>query len=162
MRVGQIAMVLALGLFMILAATNNVLTLGDNKFSANSSVAFAVGMQETGQHPKLMWRSIDSPAIIGIAVAVIILTETVAGVLCLWGCYGMWSARKADVAGYAASKTRAMQGLTVIAVFYMLAFQTIAGEWFMIWQTPAPTMHAAFMLVVMSMLVLFWVRMVDD
>lgn len=161
MRIGKIAMVLALGLFMALAAINNVLTLGDSKFSANSAVSLVVGMQETGQHPNLMWRAIESPIIVGLGVVGILLMELVAGALCLWGVCKMWQARAASAAEFHASKLRGLQGMSVMAVLYVLGFQAIAGEWFMVWQTPLPTMGASFQNLAMALLVMLWVNTSD-
>lgn len=161
MKIGKILLVFGIGLFMALAALNNALTLGDTPFSANGAVAFAVGMQETGQHPNLMWRAIESPFIIWLAVFCIILTEAAAGVLCIWGAYKLWVAR-ASSAEFNASKEMAMKGLTLIAVFYLLAFQTVVGEWFMVWQTGAPTLDEAFKSFAMAMLILIWVNTKDD
>lgn len=155
-------MVLALGLFMALAAINNVLTLGDSQFSANSAVAFAIGMQETGQHPNIMWRAIDSPVVVWMGVIGILITEAVAGFLGLWGALNMWKARNASAEEFHASKARGLQGLTVMAVFYLLGFQAVVGEWFMIWQTGAPTLDAAFINLAMALLVMLWVNTKDD
>lgn len=155
-------MVFGLGLFMALAAINNVTTLGDSKFSANSAVTFAIGMKETGQHPNVMWRAIESPIIIWLGVIGIILTEAAAGLICLWGSFKMWCSRSASAEGFNASKKRAIQGLTVMAVFFLLAFQVVAGEWFLIWQTPAPTINAAFINFSLAMLVMLWVNTADS
>lgn len=160
MKLGKVLLVLGLGLFMALAALNNLTTLGDSMFSANSAVTFAAGMQETGQHPALMWRAIDSPILIWLAVIGIIVTEAIAGALCIWGAFKMWSARATSEL-FNASKNTAILGLTLIAVFYLLAFQVLVGEWFMVWQTGAPTLDEAFKSFAMAMLTMLWVNTAD-
>lgn len=154
-------MVFALGLFMALAALNNILTWG-GAFSADGAVAMTIGMQETGQHPNLMWRAIDSPIIIAFGAIVIILVEILAGVLALWGALNMWKARASSAAEFHQSKARGLLGLSVMAVLYLLGFQAIAGEWFMVWQTPAPTINAAFINLAMAVLVMLWVNTKDS
>jgi|SaaInlV_120m_DNA_3_1039746.scaffolds.fasta_scaffold56872_1 predicted small integral membrane protein len=161
MRVGKVLMVLALGLFMVLAAFNNVLTWG-GAFSADGAVAMTIGMQETGQHPNLMWRAIDSPIIVALGAIGIILVEIAAGVLALWGALNMWKARANSAADFHASKEKGLLGLSVMAVLYLLGFQAVAGEWFMVWQTPAPTILAAFINLAMALLVMLWVNTKDD
>jgi predicted small integral membrane protein len=161
MKIGKVFLVFGIGLFMALAALNNALTLGDAPFSANGAVSFAVGMQETGQHPNLMWRAIDSPFLIWLAVFCIILTEAVAAVLCIWGAYKLWAARSSTT-DFNDSKSMAIQGLSLIAVFYLLAFQAVVGEWFMVWQTGAPTLDEAFKTFAMAILILIWVNTVDE
>lgn len=161
MRIGKVLMVLALGLFMILAALNNILTWG-GAFSADGAVAMTIGMQETGQHPNLMWRAIDSPIIVALGAIGIILVEIAAGVLALWGTLNMWKARAASAAEFHQSKDKALLGLSVMAVLYLLGFQAIAGEWFMVWQTPAPTINAAFINLAMALLVMLWVNTKED
>lgn len=160
-KFGKIALVFGLGLFIALAGLNNILTLGEGKFSANSAVTFAVGMQETGQHSAVMWRAIESPVIIWIAVIAIIVAELVAGLLCFWGAANLWRARS-SAAEFNASKSKAMQGLALIAVFYLVAFQAVVGEWFMIWQTGAPTLDEAFKTFAMAMLIMMWVNTSDE
>ena len=158
MRTGKVFMVLALGLFMVLAALNNILTFGDAPFSANGAVKMTIGMQETGKHPNLMWRAIESPAVIWIGAVGIVVTEIIAGALALWGALSMWKARAASAVEFHASKKKALEGLSVMAVLYLLGFQAIAGEWFMVWQTAAPTINASFINLAMALLVMIWVN----
>lgn len=162
MRIGKVLMVLALGLFMLLAAFNNILTLGDKPFSANGAVAMTIGMQETGQHPNLMWRAIESPVVVWVGAFGIVIAEIVAGALALWGALNMWKARAASSVDFHASKKKGLEGLTVMAVLYLLGFQAIAGEWFMVWQTPAPTINASFINLAMALLVMIWVNTADE
>ena len=161
MRLGKILMVFALGLFMVLAAFNNVLTWG-GAFSADGAVAMTIGMQETGQHPNLMWRAIDSSFVVVLGAVGIILVEIAAGVLALWGAFNMWKARSAAAADFHLSKEKGLLGLSVMAILYILGFQAIAGEWFMVWQTPAPTILASFINLAMALLVMLWVNTKED
>ena len=158
MKIGKIILVLAMGLFLTLAAFNNCMTLQGTFVAVKS----AVDMQGTFKVPVLMWRAIENPTLIWLCVAAIVITEAVAGLLCLWGAYRLWAAR-ASAANFNAAKTTAMLGLTLCAVLYLLGFQAIAGEWFMLWQNrTAPTLDEAFRNFASAILVMLWLNTVDE
>lgn len=159
MRLGKIFLVLGMGLFMTLAAFNNTLTF-QGTFNPVNGV---VGMQGTFQHPMLMWRAIETPFIVWMGVIGIIITEYIAGLLCLWGAAKMWSSRNASNSDFKQAKSKAMLGLSLVAVFYFIAFQVVAGEWFMLWQNRTePTLQEAFRNFASAMLMLIWINTADE
>lgn len=111
MRLGKILLVFGMGLFLGLAAINNI-TMSAGGYGA---VAAAVGMETTFQAPGAMWRAVSSPAIIWSGFAAIVLAEIAAAVYCLWGAARMWQAR-ASADAFNASKAKALVGLTITAV----------------------------------------------
>lgn len=158
MKLGKILLVLAMGLFLTLAALNNSMTL-DGTFAAVKS---AVDMQGTFKVPVLMWRAFENPVLIWLCVAAIVITEAVSGLLCLWGAYRLWAVRNSGAA-FNAAKTTAMLGLSICAVLYLLGFQAIAGEWFMLWQNrTAPTLDEAFRNFAAAILVMLWLNVSDE
>lgn len=157
MKIGKIILVVGMGLFLTLAALNNSLTLAGT-FAAVKS---AVDMQGTFKVPILMWRALENPLLVWLCVAGIVITEAVAGLLCLWGAYRLWVARSSAVA-FNEAKSTAMVGLSLCAVLYLVGFQAIAGEWFMLWQNrAAPTLDEAFRNFASAMLVMIWLNAAD-
>ena len=157
MKLGKIFLVLGMGMFLTLAAFNNSMTL-QGTFGAVKS---AVDMQGTFKVPVLMWRAIENPTLIWLCVAGIILTEAIAGLLCLWGAWRLWSARSSGAA-FNAAKTTAIVGLSLAAVLYSLGFQAIAGEWFMLWQNrSAQTLDEAFRNFASATLIMLWLNTPD-
>lgn len=158
MKIGKIAMVFGLGLFMLLAGINNAISPN----GAFGAVNMAVGMQGTFGDPMVMWRSIESPMIIWLGVICIIITELSAGVLLLWGAFKLWNVRS-ETAAFNDSKSMAINGLTLVACFYLIAFGVICNEWFMLWQNhEVSTLQEAFRNFVTAMLIMFWVNNTDD
>lgn len=158
MKLGKIAMVVGAGLFMLLAGINN----GLNPKGTYAPVEMAVGMQTTFGDPMLMWRAIDSPIVIWLGVIAIIVTELLAGAIILYGAFKLWQARS-DNRAFNAAKTTAMNGLTIMACFYLIAFGVICNEWFMLWQNrDASTLQEAFRNFVTAMLIMFWLHNKDD
>ncbi|MGD9843207.1 MAG: DUF2165 family protein [Steroidobacteraceae bacterium] len=157
-RVCKVVLVLSVGLFLTLAAINNLLGL-DGAFGA---VKGAVDMQATFKVPTLMWRAIESPALVWLCVAGIVIAELVGGLLCLWGAIRLWSAR-ATAAAFNSAKSTAIVGLSVCAILYGLGFLAIGGEWFMLWQNRgSPTLDEAFRQFVWPMLVMIWLNTADE
>nr|MBX2849457.1 DUF2165 domain-containing protein [Acidiferrobacterales bacterium] len=71
--------------------------------------------------------------------------------------------KSAQVSDFKAAKSKALLGLTFVAVFYFIAFQVVAGEWFMLWQNRTePTLQEAFRNFTSAMLMLIWLNTADD
>lgn len=158
MRIGKIVLVFGMGLFCTLAALNNSLTLQ----GTYGAVKSAVDMQGTFKVPILMWRAFENPLYIWMAAFGIIAFEAVSGVICLWGAARMWAARK-SAAAFNDAKSTAILGLSIAAVLYLVGFQAIAGEWFMLWQNrQAHTLDEAFRDFGMAVLTMLWVRTPDE
>lgn len=158
MRMGKIVLVFGMGMFLFLAAVNNTLTYSGTLGAVKS----AVDMQGTFKAPALMWRAFENPAYIWMAAAAIVACEYVAGVICLIGTWRLWKARS-SAADFNAAKSTAILGLTIGACLYLVGFQTIAGEWFMLWQNRnVHTLDEAFRDFGLAMLTMIWLRTPDD
>lgn len=159
MRLAKVFLAFGMGMFMVLAAFNNTLSFA----GTHNPVRDVIGMQHTFLDPMLMWRAIEQPWVVTLGVIGIILMEYIAGILCLWGAANMWSAKSASASEFKASKSRAMMGLVLTAVFYFIAFQVVAGEWFMWWQNrEQSTLDEAFRNFASAMLMLIWINTADE
>lgn len=158
MKIGKIVMVVGAGLFMFLAGLNNALS----PHGTYAPVEMAVGMQGTFGDPMVMWRAIESPIVIWLGVIGIVVTELLAGAILLYGAFKLWVNRD-DNDAFKASKSIALNGLTIMACFYLIAFGVICSEWFMLWQNrEVGTLQEAFRNFVTAMLILVWVNTEDQ
>lgn len=130
MRTGKILLVLGMGLFLGLAALNNIIM----PQGGYGIIGAAMGMETTFKAPEVMWRAITTPALIWAAWAVIVAGEVVGAFFCLKGAWSLWCAR-ASVSDFNNSKSTALLGLMIPVVLYFVVFLVIAQEWFMMWQS---------------------------
>ena len=157
MRIGKIILVLGMGLFLALAALNNI-TMSAGGYSA---VAAAIGMETTFNDPGAMWRAITSPTLIWIAFGTIVAIEIFAAFYCFKGAYVLWGSRK-SVDDFNDAKSTALLGLTITAVLYFVGFHAIAQEWFMMWQSKdVNVLQEAFRNFVSAILLMLWINSVD-
>ena len=158
MKLGKVLLVASMGLFLALAAINNI-TMPQGGLGA---VKGAIGMATTFQPPGAMWRAISSPALAWLFLAIIVGAELVGSAYCLLGAKKMWAAR-GSVASFNDAKSTALTGLTIVAVFYFFAFHTIAQEWFLMWQSKnLNVLQDAFRNFAGAMLMMLWINTPDQ
>lgn len=158
MRVGKALLVLGMGLFLGIAALNNI-TMSAGGYGA---VSGAVGMQGTFGDPAAMWRAIESPVLVWIAFGIIVAGEVVAAILCIRGAWNLWSAR-GSASSFNASKSTALLGLTVCACLYFVLFHAIAQEWFLLWQVQdSQVMQSQFRNFASAVLLMLWINSEDQ
>lgn len=58
-----------------------------------------------------------------------------AGALCGWGAWKLWQSRSAPSAQFQQAKQFAIAGLTLSMLQWFVAFITVGGEWFLMWQS---------------------------
>ncbi len=130
MRTGKVLLVFGMGVFLGLAALNNIMM----PQGGYNVIGAAMGMETTFQDPLVMWRAIKSPTLIWAAWAVIVGGEAVAAFFCLKGAWTLWLVRASD-SEFNNNKSTALIGLTIAAVLYFVVFHAVAQEWFMMWQS---------------------------
>lgn len=157
MRTIKTVLVAGMALMLTLAAFSNI-TMSDGAFGA---VQGALGMKTTFQDPHGMWRAIESPALIWMALGLIVLCEITSAVLCWIGAVSMWRGR-ASKELFEAAKTKACIGLGVAACLYFIGFLAIAQEYFLMWQsTQLNVLPDAFRIFGEAMLISIWLK-TDD
>jgi len=156
-RTGKIILIVSMGLFVGLAAMNNIL-MPQGGFGA---VQGAVGMAITFQPPEAMWRAISSPALIWVLFSAIVIAELIAAFFCFWGARRLWQARESAEA-FNAAKSTAIIGLSIIAGFYFFASHAIAQEWFLMWQSQQlNVLPDAFRNFAGAILIMLWLNTTD-
>lgn len=155
LRIIKTVLVSAVSLFALLVAFNNITDYGSNF----AFVQHVLTMDTTFEGNQLMYRSIDAPAVHHIAYAVIIFCEALAGILCAYGAWQLWKARKAEQSEFNKSKALANYGLTLGIVLWFTGFMTVGAEWFLMWQSSTWNgQAAAFKFIVILFLVLFFLN----
>ena len=126
---GQTALTLTLGLYFMLVAFGNVTDYGTNF----QFVKHVLSMDSVPTDSHVAWRAIKSETLYHLTYVVIIAWEAVAGLLCVWG--GMRMATHLKSRDFYQAKTYAIAGLWMGMLLWSLAFITIGGEWFMMWES---------------------------
>ena len=157
MRIIKTVLVAGMALMLTLAALGNI-TMSDGAFGA---VQGALGMKTTYLDPHGMWRAIESPALIWLALGFIVVCEAASAVLCWIGAVSMWKSR-ASKELFEAAKNKACIGLGVAACLYFIGFLVIAQEYFLMWQsTKLNVLPDAFRIFGEAMLISLWLK-TDD
>ncbi|MDV6252782.1 DUF2165 domain-containing protein [Vibrio sp. EA2] len=155
LRIIKTVLVSAVALFALLVAFNNITDYGSNF----AFVQHVLTMDTTFEGNQLMHRAIHTPAIHHISYAIIIFCEALAGVLCAYGAWKLWKARKAEQREFNKSKALANYGLTLGIVLWFTGFMTVGAEWFLMWQSSTWNgQAAAFKFIVILFLVLFFLN----
>ncbi|HEX2101250.1 MAG TPA: DUF2165 domain-containing protein [Candidatus Synoicihabitans sp.] len=127
----QIALVVSVGFFLLLVVFNNVTDYGSN----HQFVAHVLAMDTTFEDNRGRWRAIHSPAVHHLFYWSIILWETAATALCFLGARKLWQARRSSAEAFQHAKSLAILGLTVSLLQWFVAFISVGGEWFLMWQS---------------------------
>lgn len=130
-RLSKIALVGASFLFLLLVVFNNLTDYGSNY----AFVHHVLKMDTTFPGNAGMWRAIDSPAVYHAFYAGIILWEAAACVLLALGGIKLWGARKGPAKAFETAKALAVAGLTLSMLQWSIAFISVGGEWFLMWQS---------------------------
>jgi predicted small integral membrane protein len=131
LRHSQFSLVAACALYMALVVFNN-LTDYDSNFQL---VQHVLGMDTTFPGNSGLWRAINVPFVHHAFYASIILGEAIIAILLVQGSWRLWAARNSPLALWRSAKSRATAGLTLGMLLWFLAFITVGGEWFLMWQS---------------------------
>jgi predicted small integral membrane protein len=129
MRRGQTAAALSLGLYFLVVAFDNVTDYHTNF----EFVRHVLSMDSIPLDSHVAWRALTSSVAHHCAYIVIIIWETAAGVLCSAG--GIRMLRCINSADFRSAKRHAVAGLWLGMFLWSLAFITIGGEWFLMWES---------------------------
>lgn len=130
-RLSKVALVAGIGIFLLLVVFNNLTDYGSNLLFVEN----VLNMSTTFEGNNAMWRAIDAPWIHHLFYWTIILWEAAAMILIFAGGWGLWKARAGPAAGFNRAKSLAVGGLTLSLLQWHLAFLTVGGEWFLMWQS---------------------------
>jgi predicted small integral membrane protein len=132
-RLSKISLVAALGLYLLIVVFNNLTDYGSNY----ALVQHVLAMDTTFKGNAGMWRAIHSETVYHSFYVSIIAMEAVTSALLFAGTRRLWHARSAPAAEFNRAKDLAVGGLTLSLLLWLVAFLTVGGEWFLMWQSSA-------------------------
>lgn len=130
-RVSKILLVAAAAFFYTLVVFNNL-----TDYDSNYQFVHHVLLMDStfpGNHG--MWRAIHPPWIHAVFYDSIILWEGVSLLLTWAGAAELLSAVRKPATAFQSAKRLAVAGLTVSLLMWFVAFLSVGGEWFLMWQS---------------------------
>ncbi|MYS90168.1 MULTISPECIES: DUF2165 domain-containing protein [Streptomyces] len=115
----------SVALYMALVAFGNITDFGTNQ----QFVRHVLAMDTTFKDEDLMWRAITSTALQDTAYVLIIVWETVAALVLIYGTW-LWARRDQQQA-----RRMSTYGLLMVLLLFGAGFIAIGGEWFSMWQS---------------------------
>lgn len=112
-------------LYIALVAFGNITDFGTNQ----QFVQHVLAMDTTFKDDDLMWRAITSKGLQNAAYVAIIVWETLAALVLIWGTW-LWTRRDHDRA-----RQISTYGLLMLLLLFGAGFIAIGGEWFSMWQS---------------------------
>ena len=131
LRAAKIFLVFAVAVFYTVVVFNNV-----TDYNSNYQFVRHVLMMDSntlGNHE--MWRAMNSPAWHTAFYVGIILWEALVMLLCWWGGLRLMSAISAPAPVFMQAKSISVAALTLALLMWLVAFLTVGGEWFLMWQS---------------------------
>lgn len=98
-------------------------------------VRHVLTMDSTLPGSRAMWRALNSQAWHTLFYASIIAWEAVTMILCWWGGLRLMRALRGTAETFNQSKRVAVAALTCALLMWLVAFLTVGGEWFLMWQS---------------------------
>ena len=131
LRTVKTLLVFGVAILHTLVVFNNVTDYGSNY----QFVRHVMMMDTTYPGNHGMWRAIYSPQLHTAFYVSIIAWETIATLLCWWGGFRLARAQSATATSFQQAARVSLAGLTVSLLLWLVAFQAMGGEWFLMWQS---------------------------
>jgi predicted small integral membrane protein len=131
LRLAKILLVAAIGFYYALVVLNNL-----TDYDSNYQFVHHVLLMDTtfpGNH--LMWRAIHSALVYSIFYNGIILWEFLTTLLIAIGVIQLCRAWRKPAAAFNSAKRVSIIALTAGSLLWLVAFLTVGGEWFLMWQS---------------------------
>jgi predicted small integral membrane protein len=131
LRVAKMLLVFGVALFYAFVVFNNTTDYDSNY----QFVRHVMMMDSTFPGNQGMWRAINMPALHTAFYVAIITWEVLTMILCCVGGVKLAGALRDTAAAFHAAKRVAIVGLTLGLLKWLLAFLSVGGEWFLMWQS---------------------------
>jgi predicted small integral membrane protein len=131
LRVSKILLVFAVALFYSFVVLNNTTDYNSNY----QFVRHILMMDSTSPGNHGMWRALNSPAWHTAFYISIIAWEVVIMLLSWWGGARLAGAARGTAVDFNQSKRVAIAALTLALLQWLVAFLSVGGEWFLMWQS---------------------------
>jgi predicted small integral membrane protein len=133
LRAAKALLVLGVALFYTLVVFNN-LTDYDSNYQL---VRHVLMMDSTFSGNRGMWRALNSPVWHTLFYLCVIAWEILTMILCWWGGLRLLAALRDTALKARRAASLAIAGLTLGLLMWLVAFLTVGGEWFLMWQSTA-------------------------
>ncbi len=158
LRVCKVLLVFSVAIFYTLVVLNNTTDYNSNY----QFVRHVLMMDSTFPGNHGMWRAINSPALHTAFYVSIIAWEALTMALCWWGGTRM-AAAVGSAEGFTRAKNLAILALTLGLLQWSVAFLSVGGEWFLMWQSKSWNgQDAAFRMFAVIGVVLLLVALKDE
>jgi predicted small integral membrane protein len=131
LRVSKILLVFAVALFYSFVVFNNTTDFDSNY----QFVRHVLMMDSTFPGNRGMWRALNSPVWHLAFYVSIIAWEAVTMILAWWGGVNMARALREQAEIFNRARRIAIAALTCALLMWMVAFLSVGGEWFLMWQS---------------------------
>jgi predicted small integral membrane protein len=131
LRAIKLLLVLSVAIFYSAVVFNNITDYGSNY----EFVRHVMMMDSTFPGNNGMWRAINTPLPHTVFYLSIIAWEAATMLLCWWGGYRMAQALRGTAALFHCAKRVSIAALTLGLLMWLVAFLSVGGEWFLMWQS---------------------------
>ncbi len=130
-RIAKMLLLAAVAFFYSIVVFNNVTDYDSNY----QFVHHVLMMDSTFPHNRGMWRALNPPVWHELFYVSIIVWEIVTAGLCWTGVGKLAQRLHAQASVFNRAKALAVAGLTMSLLMWLVAFLTVGGEWFLMWQS---------------------------
>lgn len=130
-RTAKLLLLAGVAFYTTLVVFNNVTDFGSNY----EFVRHVLMMDSTIPGNRGLWRAVHSPAIHLAFYLGIIAWEAATGLLLWWGSASLAGALGKNAADFNSAKRTGILALTLSLLIWLVAFLSIGGEWFLMWQS---------------------------
>ena len=131
LRLTKIALVFGVAIYYTIAVVNNL-----TDFDSNLQVVRHVLLMDTTfPGNRGMWRALVNPRWHAAFYLAIIAWEVLTAVLCWWGVYRLARGVRSSAASFRQTARMAVAALASGLLMWLVAFLTVGGEWFLMWQS---------------------------
>jgi predicted small integral membrane protein len=130
-RTAKILLLSGVAFFYTLVVFNNLTDYGSNAQFVRHILLMDTTIPGNGG----MWRSISAPVADTAFYWMIICWESVTAALLWWGAFRLQRALRHPATFFNAAKSTAVLALTLSLLMWLVAFLTVGGEWFLMWQS---------------------------
>lgn len=131
LRLAKISLIFAVALYYSFVVLNNV-TDYDSNFQF---VRHVLMMDSAFPANHGMWRALNQPVWHTLFFLLIIAWEIATTILCWWGGLRLARLLRATAAEFNRGKRVAIFALTLALLMWLVAFLSVGGEWFLMWQS---------------------------
>jgi len=131
LRLAKMSLVFAVALFHAFVVFNN-LTDYDSNYQF---IRHVLMMDSTFAGNRGMCRALNQPALHTVFYLSIITWETLTMILCGWGGLRLARTLRGTAAAFHSAKGVAITALSLSLLMWLVAFLSVGGEWFLMWQS---------------------------